>query len=236
MTDAAKQAVDLSTLCSCGHAFGHHGASDDWQWCNGSNPVSGAACLCDCFTATWPTTAPGCEECGHSLADHLAEAGGCNRRCACRAHVTTLDPLEVLHTECGHAWKFHGPGGCHHLVNRTGGRGTMNCPCKVGRPSSAVRRTNERGGMKDDIGKPRMDLVEPLWQLDLGKLAAFGAAKYEPEGWKKLDPADMYAALQRHALAARSGETHDPETGLSHWTAVAFNAMALWYFESEGKA
>lgn len=81
------------------------------------------------------------------------------------------------------------------------------------------------GVRKDDQGKPRMDLLVAEFLLDMGRLADFGAKKYEENGWRGLTVQRMYGALMRHALQFESGEDMDEETALSHMVAVAFNAM-----------
>lgn len=89
-------------------------------------------------------------------------------------------------------------------------------------------------GMKDNKRKARWDLVpfEPLDQL--AALYTVGAFKYEDHGWKKMDPAEgiiaFSAAAMRHRVKIARGEDLDQETGLSHWTAVAWNDIACLYF------
>jgi hypothetical protein len=90
------------------------------------------------------------------------------------------------------------------------------------------------GSAKFDSEKLRYDLV-PMDALDeVVKRFTHGAAKYAPDSWKKLDNAvERYsAALMRHYSAYRQGERLDPEApGLSHIGAVAWNALALVWFE-----
>jgi hypothetical protein len=87
---------------------------------------------------------------------------------------------------------------------------------------------------KSDGGKLRYDLV-PMDALDeVVKRFTHGTAKYAPGSWKKLDNAvERYsAALMRHYSAYRQGERLDPESpGLSHIGAVAWNALALVWFD-----
>jgi len=101
------------------------------------------------------------------------------------------------------------------------------------------RITNaETGGMKDrkDVqlhAIPRAALEE------LGRLYAYGAEKYSDEDAGDYNFQRGYAwnlgydALMRHAIAWQSGETLDPETGLSHMAAVAWHALTLILFENE---
>lgn len=92
-----------------------------------------------------------------------------------------------------------------------------------------------KAAVKYDAGKPRFDLVpaHPLEQL--AKLYTKGADKYEENNWLKgFRFGRTFAALQRHAWAWQDGEDIDPETGLSHLAAVAWNAFALMEFQHRG--
>lgn len=90
-------------------------------------------------------------------------------------------------------------------------------------------------GMKFDNGKNRLDLVEPEFIENVGKVLTFGAEKYEPNNWQKVeDPVNRYyAATLRHLLAWRRGEKIDPESGLNHLSHVATNIMFLMHFDKE---
>lgn len=90
-------------------------------------------------------------------------------------------------------------------------------------------------GKKFDDLKTRLDLIEPEFIEQVGKVLTFGAQKYEPNNWQNVDDAEnrYYAALMRHLLAYRKGEEKDPESGLSHLAHAACNAMFLLHFEQE---
>jgi hypothetical protein len=92
-------------------------------------------------------------------------------------------------------------------------------------------------GRKFDGDKLRYDLV-PMDALDeVVRRFTHGAAKYAPGNWQTVDDAvERYsAALMRHYSAYRQGERMDPEApGLSHIGAVAWNALALVWFELRG--
>ena len=90
-------------------------------------------------------------------------------------------------------------------------------------------------GMKFDTGKNRLDLVEPEFIENVGKVLTFGAKKYAPNNWQKVEePVDRYyAATLRHLLAWRRGEKIDPESGLNHLSHVATNIMFLMHFDKE---
>lgn len=73
-------------------------------------------------------------------------------------------------------------------------------------------------GIKYDGEKPEMYLVPPLALLEVGKVLTYGAKKYSPDNWRKLDNLqERYtSAAMRHLLAHMSGEACDDETEMSH--------------------
>ena len=90
-------------------------------------------------------------------------------------------------------------------------------------------------GMKNDQDKVRLDLVDPEFIEGVGEVLTFGAKKYEPNNWQKVEDAEnrYYAAALRHLMAWRKGETTDEESGLSHLKHAATNIMFLLHFEEE---
>jgi len=88
---------------------------------------------------------------------------------------------------------------------------------------------------KDDLGKPRVSLVEKDFILGAAKVLTLGAKKYGVNNWKLGSSVEDIArykdALLRHTLAYTSGEELDPETGLSHAYHAACNLMFLDFFE-----
>lgn len=87
---------------------------------------------------------------------------------------------------------------------------------RLGLDTSA--HVNTSGGMKFDDDKPRFDLIPPTAERMLADVLTFGARKYAPDNWRKVDDAETryIAAALRHINAHRSGEQHDTETGLPH--------------------
>ena len=88
-------------------------------------------------------------------------------------------------------------------------------------------------GKKLDSGKRRMDLlpVGPLWAV--ADVLTFGAAKYDPQNWRRgMDWSRLYAAAQRHLTAFWNGEDLDSESGLPHLAHAACCLMFLLEFEN----
>ena len=94
--------------------------------------------------------------------------------------------------------------------------------------------------MKNDIqdAKPIMHLIDAHFKEELAKLLTLGAAKYEAENWRKATRSDVSRyrdALERHLIQRDKGEYIDGDTGLPHTVCIAFNAMALHYFDLKFK-
>jgi len=88
-------------------------------------------------------------------------------------------------------------------------------------------------GIKYDDDKLRYDLL-PFEAIDeVVKVLNYGAKKYAPNSWQKLDDGiERYtAALLRHISAWRQGEANDKESGLPHLSHILCNAMFLVYLE-----
>lgn len=87
-------------------------------------------------------------------------------------------------------------------------------------------------GMKYDEGKPRMWLLPFESLYEIAKVLTFGAKKYAAFSWQTVpDAEERYTnALLRHLTAIQYGETHDPESGLLHWSHVGCNALFLIWF------
>ena len=90
--------------------------------------------------------------------------------------------------------------------------------------------------MKNDLkdNKPMMYLIDARFKEELAMLLTLGGFKYDFNNWKlakKNEVVKYRDALERHMLARDKGEFIDKDTGLPHTTAIAFNAMALHYFD-----
>ena len=103
----------------------------------------------------------------------------------------------------------------------------------LAKSATLVSSTKDTEGRKNDKDKNRLDLIEPQFIEAVGEVLTFGAKKYEPNNWQKVEDAEdrYYAAALRHLLAWRKGETIDEESGLSHLAHAATNMMFLLHFE-----
>jgi len=85
-------------------------------------------------------------------------------------------------------------------------------------------------GFKADAGKPEFRLVPQVALLEVAKVMTFGAKKYAPDNWRKVENAHsryIDAAL-RHINAHLIGQHKDPESDLSHLAhAVCSLMMAM---------
>ena len=93
----------------------------------------------------------------------------------------------------------------------------------------------EQVGKKYDSDKPMMDLIPPYMEEEVAKVLTFGAKKYAPGNWRKVEPlrSRYLAAAQRHINALKKGESHDPESGLHHAAHAACCLMFLGEVELE---
>ena len=80
---------------------------------------------------------------------------------------------------------------------------------------------------KGDAGKVRLDLLPFAALEDVARVLEYGAAKYQPQGWRAVaDGHDRYvAAALRHLHAYAGGEVSDRESGLSHLAHAACSIL-----------
>lgn len=92
--------------------------------------------------------------------------------------------------------------------------------------------SDNKVGVKHDQQKIRLELLSPIALEELSKVLTFGANKYAAWNWSNgLSYTRVLGALLRHTFAYMRGESHDPETGLSHMAHAMCNCMFLLHFE-----
>ena len=90
-------------------------------------------------------------------------------------------------------------------------------------------------GAKYDGGKLRYSLLPKGTITEVLKVLEFGAKKYAPDNWMKVDNAQIryYDAALRHITAWHEGEEFDQETGVSHIAHALCCLHFLMWFELE---
>ncbi len=94
---------------------------------------------------------------------------------------------------------------------------------------SGQRQTFDTGSVRDTAdGKPRLDLIPPLWLYRLGTHLGNGAEKYGDSNWQRGQPLSRYyASGLRHTLAWYEGLDDE-----DHFAAAAWNTLAaMWTLE-----
>lgn len=75
----------------------------------------------------------------------------------------------------------------------------------------------DRGGVKFDAGKVRVDLVPAEFIYAVAAVLTYGAIKYDDWNWAKgMRKGRIMAAAARHWIAYMVGEELDEESGLPH--------------------
>lgn len=97
----------------------------------------------------------------------------------------------------------------------------------------------EKNGIKNDFldDKMRWDLL-PMQEIeDIVRVYHLGAKKYAENSWQNVSNGfERYrAALMRHMMAYIDGERYDMELGVNHLASVAWNAIALLWYDKHGK-
>jgi len=71
--------------------------------------------------------------------------------------------------------------------------------------------------------KPQLQLIPPVFNVELAKALQLGAVKYKPWNWRESKVAYMVylGAMKRHIDAIIDGQEIDPESGAHHLGHVA---------------
>jgi hypothetical protein len=98
------------------------------------------------------------------------------------------------------------------------------------------RREEVRGDEnKKDHDKPMWDLL-PYNQISkIVDVFTFGASKYGPYRWKKVENARerYFAAMMRHLTSWWEGEKYDSESGYHHLAHAGCCLLFLMWFDEE---
>lgn len=122
--------------------------------------------------------------------------------------------------------------------------GDVPCPkCSEERLDRIERDPNGKDphapGAKLDAGKVKAGVLADfaLALTEVAKVGTFGAEKYTRGGWQEVPNAvERYSdAMWRHLLKARH-ETNDPDSGLTHLSHAAWNALAVLELIKRGDA
>lgn len=100
-----------------------------------------------------------------------------------------------------------------------------------------ARATYEKeiAAVKFDADKPRPELLPSDALMEVAKVMAFGAKKYDDENWRKgFEWTRLLGSCHRHLHAWNAGENKDPESGLSHLSHAACNILFLLEHELKG--
>lgn len=88
--------------------------------------------------------------------------------------------------------------------------------------------------MKDDEGKVMLELIEPKFIMELGRVLSIGAKKYSRNNWKSMSIEDrerVKGAMLRHTYKYLDDKTYDEDSMLHQLAHVVANAMFLMYFD-----
>jgi hypothetical protein len=90
-------------------------------------------------------------------------------------------------------------------------------------------------GVKYDIDKPKFSLMKHDALLEMVKVLTFGAQKYSPDNWRKLDDARTryFDAANRHMWQWFSNERYDSESGYHHLAHAMASLMFIMQMDLE---
>ena len=83
---------------------------------------------------------------------------------------------------------------------------------------SSVLTTSEKStGLKFDLDKTRVELLDAEWLEGVGQVLTFGARKYAAHNWRGgISYSRLLGACMRHLFAILRGDDLDAESGLPH--------------------
>lgn len=108
----------------------------------------------------------------------------------------------------------------------------------VGKPEGNIDvSVSEGGSLRYNKGKPEFSHLSPDFIMDMMGLMTKSAEKYSFHNWRqKQDLRTASDSLMRHLMKFLQSEDIDDESGYSHLTHIAVNAMIMWQnYKEHGK-
>lgn len=107
-------------------------------------------------------------------------------------------------------------------------------PCVAHAFCEEQMQTSQVVGVKADKGKPKPRLLHESMAEAVASVVdvlTFGAAKYDDDNWKNVEPKRYTDAMYRHLNAHHRGEKVDEESGLPHLAHAACCVLFLLHHE-----
>ena len=100
-----------------------------------------------------------------------------------------------------------------------------------------VTENPNQKGMKFSKGKPRWQLMVPLWgaMTEVVEVLTRGAEKYEDDNWMDVDRDEYIRAIMSHYTASASGERIYPDMGTHHLANLICSALFLIWHDKNPK-
>lgn len=128
-------------------------------------------------------------------------------------------------SECGFV------GAENHFYKTYGDEPIVCLKCYAKSTCSTLKKPSKEKGIKFDDGKLQYSLIPPEIKLYLAEILTFGAKKYAPNNWKKVDVQRYYDAFERHMTAFQLGEENDQESGMHHLKHALTNMVFITWLE-----
>jgi hypothetical protein len=98
-------------------------------------------------------------------------------------------------------------------------------------PEKKLNPMSDTVSLKFDKEKLRWDLIPMDVVEKIVEIYTFGSKKYGDNTWQGIDQDRYYAALMRHLVEWRKGNSLDDESGKLHLSHAAWNAIAILWHE-----
>ena len=83
--------------------------------------------------------------------------------------------------------------------------------------------------LKFDKWKPRVDLINPDFILEIWNILEFWTEKYKENSWQWVSTNKHYAAALRHLLKWKKWEKNDEESWFTHIAHAVTNLMFIYF-------